>query len=235
MIALPLLVSAPLVASNYRQPQNYSEVVVETVEIIDGDDDVGSGHENVATDEGEDVATEWVNRTPQPRNQAVFRKQILNDHNRVRANVSVSSLVWDDGLEAEAADYAATLARTRTFAHSKRVSGQPVEGENLWMGTFRAFSYGDMIDGWANEGRDFKRGSFPNLSRTGSWHDVGHYTQMVWAGTRSVGCAIAHNQTDEYMVCRYFPAGNVWGQDPLTASSPGETFPHHNVLIASQR
>jgi hypothetical protein len=222
------LVGAPSFASVQRQAG--SSEVIETYEEIAGEDD--------ASDEGGDssdgAVVEWVNPVMQPRNGDVFRKQMLNDHNRVRANVSVPALSWDDGLEAEAAEYAATLARTNTFAHSKRVSGRPVQGENLWMGTFRAYSYGDMVDGWADERRDFKRGNFPNLSLTGSWHDVGHYTQMIWAGTKSVGCAIATNKTNEYMVCRYFPAGNVWGQDPLSATA-SETFPHHNVIIASRR
>lgn len=223
LIALPLLPCTPLFAAIHQQA--VSHAVIDTDYEVEGENEVegpGSGE------------VEWVNPVLQPRNQDVFRKQMLNDHNRVRANVSAPALSWDSGLEAEAAQYAATLARTRTFAHSQRVSGQPVEGENLWMGTFRAYSYGDMVDGWANESRDYKQGNFPNLSRTGSWHDVGHYTQMIWAGTKAVGCAIAHNQTDEYMVCRYFPAGNVWGQDPLSASA-SETFPHHSVIIASNR
>ncbi|AYJ87184.1 serine protease [Sphingomonas paeninsulae] len=218
VIALPLLLCAPSFATVHRQAAS-SEVVIETDEEVDN--------------EGEGDVVEWVSPVLQPRNHEVFRKQVLNDHNRARANVSVPALTWDEGLEAEAAEYAETLARTRTFAHSQRIAGRPVEGENLWMGTFRAYSYADMVDGWINECRDFKRGEFPRLSRTGSWHDVGHYTQMIWAGTKSVGCAIATNHTDEYMVCRYFPAGNVWGQDPL--SSERETLPHYNVIAANNR
>ena len=32
------------------------------------------------------------------------------------------------------------------------------------------------------------------------------------ARTQEVGCAEASNRTDEYVVCRYLPAGNVLGE-----------------------
>jgi hypothetical protein len=193
LIALPMVVFGPCHAAVPHQ-QLAQQEDFETAEVIE---------------------EEWVNPVPQPRNMAVFRNQMLRDHNRVRENLAVPPLDWDDELAAEAAEYAESLAETRRFQHSQRLAGRPVEGENLWMGTLRAYSYGDMVDAWIDECREFKRGQFPNLSLTGSWHDVGHYTQMIWAGTKSVGCAIASNETDEYMVCRYYPAGNVWGHDPL--------------------
>lgn len=48
---------------------------------------------------------------------------------------------------------------------------------------------------------------------------VGHFTQMVWKGSRNVGCAAA--ECDDiledglrqwFLVCRYWPPGNVVGQ-----------------------
>jgi hypothetical protein len=41
---------------------------------------------------------------------------------------------------------------------------------------------------------------------------VAHYVQIVWRGTRAVGCAMASGASDDYLVCRYSPAGNVVGQ-----------------------
>jgi hypothetical protein len=84
------------------------------------------------------------------------------------------------------------------------------------MGTRRAYGYADMIGSWVDERSDFKRGLFPDVALRKSWHEVGHYTQIVWAGTKAVGCAVAANASDEYLVCRYFPAGNVMGRDVLT-------------------
>ena len=78
-------------------------------------------------------------------------------------------------------------------------------------GTRRAYQYRELIQFWADERPDFKPGSFPDVSKSGDWSRVGHYTQMVWPETRQVGCAVASNETHDYLVCRYLPAGNVIG------------------------
>jgi hypothetical protein len=174
--------------------------------------------------EAPEIVEDWTNTTPQPRSPAIFQLAMLRDHNRARAAVSVQPLVWDAGLAADAARYAETLAATRTFAHAQRLPGKPVEGENLWMGTRRAYSYADMAGSWVDERSDFKSGLFPDVSRSGSWHKVGHYTQIIWSETKAVGCAVASNAEDEYLVCRYFPAGNVMGEDALTARGRDPAF-----------
>jgi hypothetical protein len=201
LLALPMLVGAPACA----EPVTGAFVEEISLEEVPADDQ----------QEPPEVVDQWVDPTPKPRGETAFRTQMMRDHNRARVAVAVAPLVWDSGLAADAAAYAATLAATRTFAHAKRLPGKPVEGENLWMGTRRAFSYGDMVGSWIDEARDFKRGLFPDISLTGSWHDVGHYTQIIWSGTKAVGCAVGTNASDEYLVCRYFPAGNVWGRDAL--------------------
>ena len=59
-------------------------------------------------------------------------------------------------------------------------------------------------------GRPYKR-----QRTTGNWEDVGHYTQMIWRGTRRVGCALGEGAQYDYLVCRYYPAGNVYGMSPF--------------------
>lgn len=158
---------------------------------------------------------DWTDTTPQPRAAALFKDTMLREHNDVRRDYGVTALVWDENLAAGAAAYARTLATTQRFVHAARLAGRPIEGENLWMGTRGAYAYRDMTASWIEEGKDFVSGTFPHLSRTGSWHDVGHFTQMIWGGTRSVGCGNSANDEDEVLVCRYFPAGNVWGENPV--------------------
>ena len=68
-----------------------------------------------------------------------------------------------------------------------------------------------MIGLLVDERRYFRPGRFPTVSRTGDWSHVAHYTQIVWPATQRVGCATAANRSNDYLVCRYLPAGNVVG------------------------
>lgn len=136
--------------------------------------------------------------------------RILAAHNIERAEVGLPPLSWDSNLGIQAAKYAVHLAVSRRFAHSTS-QARGGSGENLWMGTRKAFSVEAMVDGWASEKRMFRPGLFPAVSSTGNWAQVGHYTQMVWPATQRVGCAIATNASEDYLVCHYWPAGNVNG------------------------
>ena len=48
-------------------------------------------------------------------------------------------------------------------------------------------------------------------------HELGHYTQLVWAETNRVGCGFTSYSTDNrrinYYVCNYGPAGNFAGKE----------------------
>ena len=137
-------------------------------------------------------------------------ERLLAAHNIERAAARVAPIRWDNGLATQAASYARFLAGTGLFRHSdRRARGNA--GENLWMGTSRGFSIEQMVGGWSSERRMFRPGTFPYVSRTGSWHDVGHYTQMIWPTTTRVGCGIASARGNDVLVCRYGPAGNVDG------------------------
>jgi hypothetical protein len=68
----------------------------------------------------------------------------------------------------------------------------------------------------------FVPGIFPDVSKTGNWADVGHYTQMVWRTTTAVGGARATGGGNDVLVCRYSPPGNVIGEPVLLAMGGGE-------------
>ena len=140
-----------------------------------------------------------------------FPARILAAHNAARAQAGVQPLAWDPALGNAAASYAMQLALTNSFQHSDR-RARPGTGENLWMGTRGAFSYDAMVGRWAAERSDFVPGVFPAVSRSGNWEKVGHYTQMVWPTTTRVGCAVASNAANDFLVCRYSPAGNIDGR-----------------------
>ena len=136
---------------------------------------------------------------------------MLNGHNRARANYRVAPLSWDEALSRDAQRYADFLARSGRFEHDPQNGRYPKQGENLFLGTRTAYRYQEMVRGWVDERKDFRPGRFPYVSRTGDWSAVGHYTQIVWPTTKRVGCATASNRTNDYLVCRYWPAGNVVG------------------------
>lgn len=140
----------------------------------------------------------------------LFPARALAAHNLARAQAGVPPLQWDRQLGTEAARYALRLAISGTFQHSAPAFRRNA-GENLWMGTRGAFSVETMVGNWVSERRLFRAGVFPVVSRTGNWRDVGHYTQIVWPSTQRVGCALATNARNDYLVCHYWPAGNVHG------------------------
>lgn len=142
---------------------------------------------------------------------AQFPARILAAHNAARAEAGVPPMMWDNALGAGAAAYAQQLAMSGRFEHSDRHARRGI-GENLWMGSHGAFSPEAMVGGWASEKRWFVPGTFPNNSRTGSWEDVGHYTQMIWPSTQRVGCALASTGRIDYLVCRYATAGSMDGR-----------------------
>ena len=140
-----------------------------------------------------------------------FEARLLDRHNRERVAVGVPPLIWDPALASAATPYAAELARLGRLAHSE-LAARPDQGENLWMGTRGAYSLEEMVGNWAEEKRLFRPGVFPDVSTSGHWSDVGHYTQMIWRTTARVGCALDRTSRSDVLVCRYAPAGNVRGQ-----------------------
>jgi cysteine-rich secretory family protein len=135
---------------------------------------------------------------------------VLTVHNSERARVGAPPLQWDPELAAAATVYAQVLASGAPFQHSPR-AGRSGQRENLSRGLPGASAL-QMVGYWTVEKRDFEPGVFPNVSRTGNWADVAHYTQMIWKTTTRVGCGVASGQTGEFMVCRYSPPGNADGR-----------------------
>jgi hypothetical protein len=132
--------------------------------------------------------------------------QILAVHNRERQAVGVPPLRWDDGMAASALQCAQRLAASRQFRHCR-------SGENLWMGPAGRFTPTQMAELWAKERREFQPGTFPEVSRSGNWQAVGHYTQMVWRTTTTLGCATASGADGlTRLVCHYAPPGNIIGR-----------------------
>jgi pathogenesis-related protein 1 len=133
-----------------------------------------------------------------------FARDMLHAHNEIRARVEIPPLRWSSKLAAHAQDWAGRLLQERQFYHRPH----PVFGENLFEITGARATPELVVGDWASEARDYSYGS--NTCR-----DVcGHYTQLVWSGTREVGCAVARETGREVWVCNYNPPGNWVGERP---------------------
>ena len=146
--------------------------------------------------------------------RADFNQRLLAAHNAERAAIGVPPLQWNQQLAADARVWADEMAATGRFEHSPDEATDQPQGENLWAGTPRAFSPEAMVHLWVAEKGDYHPGVFPNNSRSGDVEHVGHYTQLIWRSSRQVGCATAVGRDEEFLVCRYSEAGNVYGERP---------------------
>jgi uncharacterized protein YkwD len=118
--------------------------------------------------------------------------------------VGVSPLVWSDQLVQAAQDWANHLIATGALSH--RPDNR--YGENIYAISGGHATPAEVVDSWAKKAR-----GYDIRSSTGSGV-CGHYTQIIWAKTRAVGCAIARNPQREVWVCNYDPPGNVIGYRP---------------------
>lgn len=148
---------------------------------------------------------------PADRGAPELRAAVLSAHNAARRQFGVGNVAWNDELAAGAMAHAQYMAATGIYGHDQTPGRRKKAGENLWRGPRGVFSYDIMVGVMVDEARHFRPGAFPDNSRTGNWHDVAHYTQIVWPTTTEVGCALTSSATTDYFVCRYAPTGNKDG------------------------
>ncbi|MCS7210015.1 MAG: CAP domain-containing protein [Chloroherpetonaceae bacterium] len=128
-------------------------------------------------------------------------------HNEARKAVGVEPLQWSDKLSRYAQEWANELAKQGCkFAH--RPSNQ--YGENLFMGTAGYYTIADAVRSWLSEKHLFEQDPSTHLSFRG----VGHYTQIVWRGTKYVGGAKVMCNGMMIVVFNYDPPGNYIGEKP---------------------
>jgi pathogenesis-related protein 1 len=147
---------------------------------------------------------------------------VLSVHNQWRAGLALQPLRWSAELEATATQWAVRLATTDCkMAHRSWADRPEPFGENIfWASPLRVegqaiASYqataADVVDLWGAEARDYDYAS----NRCADGKHCGHYTQLVWAATKDVGCGRGVCADGaQIWVCHYRPAGNVAGQRP---------------------
>ncbi|XP_022099173.1 uncharacterized protein LOC110983864 [Acanthaster planci] len=135
-----------------------------------------------------------------------FQKDALDVHNEYRSKHGVNSLRLSDDLCKSAQDWAEHLAKKDRFEHSKRND----IGENVAMHYSSAtteYSGKEACDQWYSElsKYDFKKPGFES--------GTGHFTQMVWKGSKDFGIGKAITKDGKVLVVgQYLPPGNVVGR-----------------------
>ncbi|XP_039982308.1 peptidase inhibitor 15-A [Xiphias gladius] len=164
---------------------------------------------------------------------------ILDYHNKVRGKVfppasNMEYMVWDDTLAKTAEDWAHACLWEHGPPHLLRFLGQ-----NLSVRTGRYRSILQLVKPWYDEVKDY---SFPypqDCNPRCPLRCYGpmctHYTQMVWATSNKVGCAVhtCHNinvwgavwKRATYLVCNYSPKGNWIGEAPYKVGVPCSACP----------
>jgi pathogenesis-related protein 1 len=145
------------------------------------------------------------------------RAEFVAAHNAWRSRVGVGPVKWSTRLEDSARKWANTMARRGCrLQHS---DWEDV-GENLFLlgpwrrGNLRQLELAtptEVVDEWAAESVRYSY----ETNRCSGGQTCGHYTQIVWRQTESIGCAatVCADRT-QLWVCQYSPPGNIVGRRP---------------------
>ncbi|KAG9269249.1 peptidase inhibitor 16 isoform X1 [Astyanax mexicanus] len=144
------------------------------------------------------------------------QQRIVNLHNHHRSTVEPPAadmihMKWSGELALIAKEYATKCI----WEHNP--DSQNIMGENLFI-TTGPLDIEKALSDWFMEHKHY---SYDN--NTCAENEMcGHYTQMVWAKTKEVGCGSHFCETVEtlgfkdatLLVCNYLPLGNYMGQKP---------------------
>ncbi len=133
---------------------------------------------------------------------------ITNAHNVVRAAHGVAAIAWDNELAAVAAAWANNCEWGHNAGRSDNYPGYV--GENIYGASFVPTGLA-VTESWASEEANY---NYANNTCSGVCE---HYTQVVWANSTKLGCAIANCPnipTPNFVVCNYAPGGNFNGERP---------------------
>ncbi|KAM4883200.1 glioma pathogenesis-related protein 1 isoform 3-T3 [Thomomys bottae] len=144
-----------------------------------------------------------------------FIKECVQIHNKFRSEVNPPAtnmlhMTWEPAL----AQIAKAWAKHCYFEHNpgrKSNLNFTSVGENIWTGSLSLFSVSSAISNWYSEIQYYE------FSTRRCTKVCGHYTQVVWADSYKVGCAVQfcpkvsgfkRLSNGAHFICNYGPGGN---------------------------
>ncbi|XP_023323602.1 Golgi-associated plant pathogenesis-related protein 1 [Eurytemora carolleeae] len=129
-----------------------------------------------------------------------FAKEVLDEHNKYRRMHGVPPLTLSTSMCNKAQNYADKLTSIGWLKHSG-------PGENL---SQRGVSPSgkEIVSAWYNEISSYKN-YFGKEPPSGLLLSYGHFTQVVWKGSRELGVGLAKKNGKSYVVAQYNPPGNM--------------------------
>lgn len=145
-------------------------------------------------------------RNPASRLSAATISEMLHAHNEVRRQRQIVPLRWSYDLGAAAQEWAEHLSSIGALQHdrSRRV------GQNLFVSYGQKEPPAFVVGKWAEESKDYDERRF----KCTPGEVCGHFTQIIWRGTKEVGCGVAGGANGQFWVCYYSPPGNIIGYKP---------------------
>jgi len=142
---------------------------------------------------------------PSYATDADFQRTILGGHDAFRRQHGITvPMTWNSQRASDATAY----AKQCKLAHS----GAKGAGENLAMGYPDAAA---VVTAWATERMKY------NYNAPGFSSATGHFTQVVWKKTGTVGCGKANCGSKGWLVvCQYVAPGNVLPASNFAANVP---------------
>ncbi|XP_040610820.1 GLIPR1-like protein 1 [Mesocricetus auratus] len=155
-----------------------------------------------------------------------FIEECVDSHNEFRSKVKPSAadmneLIWDNELAKVAKSWSIQCKFFHNPCTKKRyacIEGHDFLGENVYVGEIQSTPK-QIISSWYNESEHY------NFENTTCSKICGHYTQMVWANTLTVGCAVSNcpnllGHSAALFVCNYAPPGNEKNYSPYIKGEP---------------
>lgn len=132
---------------------------------------------------------------------------ITNRVNVYRSYHGAPPVIWSHYLKNTAQRWSGIMAENDMFVHSDYSFGENLAMIRALEGMPCEWYVLAAIDMWYAEFDKY------NYSRQGFAMGTGHFTQLVWASTRSIGASVSMSSASRqvYVTMEFDPAGNVHG------------------------